>query len=472
MKKIWFWIGMLLLLILLCIFTKLHSIHLTHTQPTLQVAPNPVHATTERPIEFDIIQKEGTYRLSGHFKDTMQQQRLQHAFATAQQTLVIGNTSTNQTLQTGEIIVLVESIIPHFAKTYENGTIRFHDNQLQIDGTVHSYDDKRKMAEILSNTTLPTQDNSVVILPTEPVSFRIDNAQGRLSMSGRFGSKEEAAPLLQIVSGSMHPGTINYHTKYIDTHKVIPFTEQLLPLFAKQYNQGHIVYRDGVLSIDGLAKNQAALEQLAHMVTRAPCKVINHTRLDPAVLQQIEAQKAAEAARLKVEEEARKAAEAAKAEQARLRAEEEARKAAALEAAKEAEKQRQRLAQQAKEEAKAAKQNITKLLRVENIEFEVAKDSLTPKGLATVNKLAVILKQYPHINIEIAGHTDSDGDAAFNQKLSQARVDNVKKALIARGIDASRMVAKGYGESKPIVPNDTVQNKQKNRRVEINILGE
>jgi outer membrane protein OmpA-like peptidoglycan-associated protein len=484
MKKIWFWIAMLLLLMILCIFTKLNTIQLTHPQQTFTATSNPAYANHPAlPIEFDIVQKGGEYQLSGRFKDTLQQQKLQQAFAGAKQTLHIGNTSSNQTLGAEEVIILVEAIIPHFVQTYEEGSISFHDNRLRINGIVHSYDAKRKMAQMLSRTTLPTQDESVVVLPKEPVAFRIDNNNGDFSMSGRFGDTEESEMLSRAVPGNMHLGKIDYGTRYADTQKVIPFTRQILPLFAEHYNQGHILYQDGVLRIDGLAKDQAALDLLQQTLAQAPCKVVNHTRLDPAILQKIEAQKAAEAARLKAQEEAKKAAafeaakaaEAAAAERARLKAEEEAKKTAELEAARaaqEAEKQRQLLAQQAKEEAEAAKQNIAKLLKVENIEFEVAKESLTPKGLATVDKLAAILKQYPHIKIEIAGHTDSDGNAEFNQKLSQARVDNVKKALISRGIDASRMIAKGYGETKPLVPNDSAENKQKNRRVEINIIGE
>ena len=86
--------------------------------------------------------------------------------------------------------------------------------------------------------------------------------------------------------------------------------------------------------------------------------------------------------------------------------------------------------------------------------------------------MAHILKQYPNIKIEIAGHTDSDGSESFNQKLSQSRVETVKGRLISRGVNANRLTAKGYGETKPLVPNTTDENKQKNRRVEIIILGE
>ena len=73
--------------------------------------------------------------------------------------------------------------------------------------------------------------------------------------------------------------------------------------------------------------------------------------------------------------------------------------------------------------------------------------------------------------MEIGGHTDSDGDAEYNKKLSQERVDMVKKALVEFGLNGDRFITKGYGESKPLVPNDTAENKAKNRRVEFKVIG-
>jgi len=159
---------------------------------------------------------------------------------------------------------------------------------------------------------------------------------------------------------------------------------------------------------------------------------------------------------------------------------------AALQAQREAEAKQATLEAQRKAKEEAAekarldeatkkaemKAKIINLLKLENIEFNVNKSTLTSKGQATVTKLGTILKEYTSVNIEIAGHTDSDGSAAYNQKLSQSRVDTVKRKLIADTINASRLTAKGYGETQPLVPNNSKANKQKNRRVEINILGE
>jgi len=117
-----------------------------------------------------------------------------------------------------------------------------------------------------------------------------------------------------------------------------------------------------------------------------------------------------------------------------------------------------------------AKISIGTLLKKHRIAFNTNKDSLTKQGINTVKKLADILKKYPSVQIEISGHTDSDGSSIFNHKLSQYRVNAVKKLLVLESISSERLLAKGYGESKPIVANTSSKNKQKNRRVEIHII--
>jgi len=80
-----------------------------------------------------------------------------------------------------------------------------------------------------------------------------------------------------------------------------------------------------------------------------------------------------------------------------------------------------------------------------------------------------VLVQYPETNIQIAGHTDSTGSDDFNQKLSEQRAQVVKNALAGQGVNPARMIAVGYGESKPIADNSTEAGRQMNRRVEITI---
>ena len=113
---------------------------------------------------------------------------------------------------------------------------------------------------------------------------------------------------------------------------------------------------------------------------------------------------------------------------------------------------------------------IKDILHLHKIEFEVDKANLTPKGKDIVNRVATILDKYPGVKITIEGHTDSDGKAEYNLKLSQDRVDTVKAELVKAGISADRLKAVGYGETKPLVPNDSAENKARNRRVEFKVI--
>ncbi|HRN72559.1 MAG TPA: OmpA family protein [Ginsengibacter sp.] len=100
------------------------------------------------------------------------------------------------------------------------------------------------------------------------------------------------------------------------------------------------------------------------------------------------------------------------------------------------------------------------------IQFDVNKSLLKPESMGAINEVVKMLKSYPELKLEIGGHTDSDGSAERNNTLSQERANAVKKQMVSMGIDAARLTTKGYGSSKPIAENNSVENKARNRRVE------
>jgi OOP family OmpA-OmpF porin len=88
-----------------------------------------------------------------------------------------------------------------------------------------------------------------------------------------------------------------------------------------------------------------------------------------------------------------------------------------------------------------------------------------------MNEITSVIKDNPRIQkISIEGHTDDDGKAGYNKKLSQKRADSVMKYLVEHGVEAERLVAVGHGEEIALVPNDSPENKEKNRRVEFIIV--
>ncbi len=87
-----------------------------------------------------------------------------------------------------------------------------------------------------------------------------------------------------------------------------------------------------------------------------------------------------------------------------------------------------------------------------------------------LRKVADVLRNNPEIDVVIQGHTDSQGSEELNRSLSRRRAESVMNFLIEEGIDADRLSAKGYGESKPIAANDTAEGRQQNRRIEFEIV--
>ena len=109
-------------------------------------------------------------------------------------------------------------------------------------------------------------------------------------------------------------------------------------------------------------------------------------------------------------------------------------------------------------------------LSFENIEFEFKSSNLTSEAKEILDQIIVVLKANRNWNkINIYGHTDNLGTPVINMETSEKRANAVKDYLVANGIDASKLVADGYGSAKPIATNDTPEGRAKNRRVEFRI---
>lgn len=98
--------------------------------------------------------------------------------------------------------------------------------------------------------------------------------------------------------------------------------------------------------------------------------------------------------------------------------------------------------------------------------FDVNKASLKPESMGVINEIAALMEEHTDLKFSIEGHTDSDGEDSSNLQLSEQRALAVKDALVAMGVDASRMQHKGHGESVPVAENSSPEGKANNRRVE------
>ncbi|MCH7225390.1 OmpA family protein [Haloferula sp. A504] len=102
-----------------------------------------------------------------------------------------------------------------------------------------------------------------------------------------------------------------------------------------------------------------------------------------------------------------------------------------------------------------------------DILFDYDQASLQKDSLKQLEHVLTLLQDNPDLNVEIQGHTDDQGGDAYNLELSQRRADAVRSFLLLFGIPEPRLTAKGYGETMPVAPNDTDENRARNRRVEL-----
>lgn len=112
---------------------------------------------------------------------------------------------------------------------------------------------------------------------------------------------------------------------------------------------------------------------------------------------------------------------------------------------------------------------------IENVYYDFNKADLKPASYPALDEIVRMLNTYPNMSIELGAHTDSKGSDTYNMKLSEARAQSVVKYLVEKGIAAERLVAKGYGETAPVAPNeidgkDNPEGREKNRRTEFKVL--
>jgi outer membrane protein OmpA-like peptidoglycan-associated protein len=113
---------------------------------------------------------------------------------------------------------------------------------------------------------------------------------------------------------------------------------------------------------------------------------------------------------------------------------------------------------------------VEAVISLEGVHFDFDKATLRPDAIVILDKAVGLLKSQERVVVEVAGHTDSVGSEEYNQGLSERRANSVKDYLISQGVSATRLTARGYGESQPVASNDTDAGRAQNRRVELIVL--
>jgi OOP family OmpA-OmpF porin len=120
-------------------------------------------------------------------------------------------------------------------------------------------------------------------------------------------------------------------------------------------------------------------------------------------------------------------------------------------------------------EAKNCQARLMDLVHATPIQFEFASAALKPESSRILDSLSAAAKSCPSVSFVVSGHTDDIGLVSHNRDLSRRRAQAVVDYLTQAGIDAARLTAVGYGESKPLAPNDSDEDRAKNRRIEFDV---
>lgn len=239
------------------------------------------------------------------------------------------------------------------------------------------------------------------------------------------------------------------------------------------------------------AEEQAAAEIKRRQDAEVARQQAEQAKADALRMKQEAEQAAAEAARQKAEAEQATAAAVAQQQAAQAAAQQAARdKAAAVDqqhaAEAEAEKARQAAAQAEAEKAQLRSQLLNQLnsilqtrdtargliVNMSDVLFDTGSYTLKPGAREKLAKISGILLAHSGLNLQIEGHTDSVGGDEFNQQLSEQRAGSVRDFLAEQGVPVSTITARGFGKTQPVATNDTVEGRQRNRRVELVLNGD
>lgn len=346
---------------------------------------------------------------------------------------------------------------------------------------------------------LALRSDKVTPPPVAPYTWAAAHKAGRLELTGHAPGERQRDLVLALAKSLMPKANVEDRMTIAagEPRGWQGVANVVLPHLARMI-EGRAELIDQRLRVTGLAESESRAEQIrSGLASEVPSGIqVGHAiEIDPQMAA-AEAKRAADAAAARqrteaeaaqrqrsTEEEAsrqraaaeeaakRKAAadEAARqqaAEAARRLAEETARKAAAEDAAKRAAAEAAARQPEVRATVDRCQTLLNSAAKQGRINFQRASADITPASYPTLNELARIAAECPNVEIDIVGHTDSEGTPERNQRLSERRAAAVVGYLADAGIDDARLHAIGFGQSQPVAPNDTAENRAKNRRIE------
>jgi OmpA-OmpF porin, OOP family len=253
---------------------------------------------------------------------------------------------------------------------------------------------------------------------SEPVTIEINKTGEKIYFNATLDSQDAYEILDSKLIDATYSVTksVNVDENLQDSTKVVALISKLIDILKERYKEGSIIYKEGLLTIEGKTDDPDAKALLDSLLSASLIPNIDNSVYEKKFVEMTYPELSVEAQALEVK--------------------------------------------------------MNEIAEIEDINFEEDSARLTPKSLETIQKIAEILKENSTYAIEISGHTDSVGDPEYNLELSKQRALSVKDALMKQGVDAKKMVANGYGDQRPLVDNNNEEDRKKNRRVEFKIIGE
>jgi OOP family OmpA-OmpF porin len=263
-----------------------------------------------------------------------------------------------------------------------------------------------------------TQVSSGHFIKSDLVTIKIDKADKNIYFNAKLDSQDayEILDMKLIDTKYSVIRNVQIDEELQESTKIVALVSKLIDIIKERYGEGTIIYKEGLLTIEGKTDDSDAKSLIASLLSASLIPSIDSSVYEKKFIEMTYPALSLEAQALEVK--------------------------------------------------------MNDIAEIEDIIFEENSAKLTINSLKTINKIAEALKEKNRYTIEISGHTDNLGDSKYNLELSKQRATSVKDALVVQGIDEKRMIANGYGDQRPLFDNVSEENRQKNRRVEFKIIGE
>ena len=420
-KKQWllFWLFTLVLLIAVCIFSHKDQIMITkQAKPAvkpvavkpIEIKPLPVKPKEFKDITLKITKDTNSYFMSGVLNNKNELSTLEQDFHGTTTNDLKFDTDVKNTKILSTIMSL-KDIISKFKKGY----IEYADKELRIDGIVGSDEDKNLIDSTLASIKDIKVNSNIVVEKPKPKAEHISKlsivkAEDGVTISGTFSSEQELDSLIQ-----------SFQDRGIKANKGLCIIDSDLQAdgwkapvnsviddFVK-FDVGAIQFDKNNFSVEGKTTNKDIKDSVHNSLSNITDSI-------------------------QVNEDVKYIEPTPTKEQ--------------------------------------IQEKINSILKLKHVRFVTNTATLINESKPILDEVVEVISTMPELKIEIDGYTDSDGKASKNLILSQKRADSVKSYLVNHGLKSENLKAKGFGESNPIVKNNSPENKQINRRVEFKIIGE